>query len=442
METVGVVGLGYVGLSSAVCLAKRMKVIGLDIDRRKTRALREGETVIHEDGLEQLLRSGLKTGNLTFTDAYGDLSEVKILLLSVGTPSLRTGAIDLQQVESAAAALALVMKTSDGYPLLVVRSTVVPGTTRRIARIIQERTGRRAGKGFGVCCNPEFLREGSAIKDTLHPNRIVIGSDYPRATRKLSAFYRRFYGKVTPPIVETNPDTAELVKYASNSFLATKISFINLIARICEKLPASDVDVVAQSMGLDPRIGGLFLEAGPGYGGSCFPKDMKALIAYADSLGLDTSLLRAVDEINETQPEHLISLAEKNFGDLGTTVAVLGTSFKSGTDDIRESRAVKLIRTLDSRGMKVRAYDPRALETTKRALGFRVTYCSSALECITGSDLVFIMNAEPEFRRLKAKDFSRLMRRPAVFDTRRITDPTEFDGNVSIFYVGRGKPTA
>jgi UDPglucose 6-dehydrogenase len=417
-----------------------MEVTGLDNIQAKIKSLNAGTTTIHEKDLDKLLKAGLASRRLKFSSNYKDLSGAEFFFLAVGTPSLTSGKIDLSQIKSASGALAEVFSHSDGYPVVVVKSTVVPGTARNLVRErLEKLSTKKMGVDFGLCSNPEFLREGSAIQDTLHPDRVVLGSDDARTLRIMRNFYKRFYGKNTPEIVETDHFTAELVKYASNAFLATKISFTNLMARICEKLPRSNIDEVAHAMGLDPRIGGLFLEAGPGFGGSCFPKDVKALITYAEELGVNTSLLRAVQAINETQPDHVLSLSKDSLGELvGKTVAVLGISFKPGTDDIRESRAMKLIEILLQDGARPRIYDPNALENAKEILSSSVTYCKSALECISGADLVVVMNAEPEFKKLKPNDFLRLMKKPVVIDTRRMYRPDEFDGKVRLLSVGRG----
>jgi len=422
-----------------VCFATRNTVVGLDVDEQKLRKLSEGKTGFTEQGLDRLLNSGIKSGRLSFSSDYDQIAGAKIIFLTVGTPSTPSGGIDLTQVKSAVRSLAPVITESKRYQLVVVKSTVVPGTTRDVVTNSLERlTKKRAGADFGVCNNPEFLREGSAIRDTFSPDRIVIGSDEPRSAHILSRFYRRFYAK-PPPILETGLETSELVKYASNAFLATKISFINLIARLCEMLPDSDVDVVARCMGIDPRVGLDFLEAGPGFGGSCFPKDVRALATYARHLGTDVSLLRAVERINETQAEHVLSLVEGNHQGLrGKSVAVLGVAFKPGTGDVRESRAIKIIEALLMKSAVVRVYDPSGHEEARKILAERVRYCSSSRECIQGADLAIVVNADPEFKGLKPEDFRKLMRNPEVLDTRRIFDAGKFNGKVPIHYVGRG----
>ncbi len=415
-----------------------MEVAGLDNNQIKVKSLKAGSTPIREKDLDKLLKAGLASHRLAFTTNYKDLVGAELFFLAVGTPSLTSGRIDLSQIKSATDALAAVIEHTDGYPIVVVKSTVVPGTARDLKKRLETLSAKKAGVDFGVCSNPEFLREGSAIHDTLHPDRIVLGVEDARTSRVMKDFCKRFYGKNTPEIVETDHSTAELVKYASNAFLATKVSFTNLMARICEKLPQSNIDEVAHAMGLDPRIGGLFLEAGPGFGGSCFPKDVQALVTYAEGLGVDSSFLRAVQKINETQPNHVLSLSKDSLGELtGKVVAVLGVSFKPGTDDIRESRAIKLIEILLRDGARPRIYDPNALENAKEILGSSVTYCKSALQCIFGAEMVVIMNAEPEFKKLKPEDFLRLMKQPVVIDTRRMYRPDEFDGKIRLISVGR-----
>ncbi len=440
MPRVGVIGLGYVGQSTAVCLARKMSVIGLDTDRSKTRSLERGKPTISEKGVPALLRRGLSRGRLSFSSDYRDLDNAKFIFLTVGTPSLDSGKIDLSQVEAAARAVGREIGRGSGQPVIVIKSTVTPGTARQVVRrILEDESDKKMGKGFGLCSNPEFLREGAAVEDTLHPDRLVIGSDDAGSVRALRNFYKEFYGSALPRVVTTDHDSAELIKCASNAFLATKVSFINVVARMAEKLPGSDVGKVAEGLGLDPRIGERFLEAGPGYGGSCLPKDLKALIAHVNEQGVDSSLLRAVEQINATQPGHVLSIAERSLGSVADqTVAVLGLSFKPGTDDVRESRAIRLIEILLRKGALPRVYDPKAMANARKAIGSSVTYCTSAMNCIAGADLAVVMNAEPEFERLKPDDFLRLMRRAAVLDTRRIYNREDFDGRLPLLSVGVG----
>ncbi len=439
MYRVGVVGLGYVGLCTGAVLAKKLEVVGLDVDARKVKSLRKGMTAIPEKGLQQLLKWGLDSGRLSFTSDYNELAGSDFVFIAVGTPSLTSGEIDLRHVESSAASIGKAIRGSGWEPVIVMKSTVVPGTTDGVVTgLLETHSGKRVGKDFEVCSNPEFLREGSAIQDTLNPDRIVIGSRSRKGSRRLEAFWRAFYGRKAPLFVVTDNTTAELVKYSSNAFLATKISFINFISRIAEKFPGCDVNVVAKAMGLDPRIGPSFLEAGPGYGGSCFPKDLKALIAFSEALGLDPGMINSVDMVNETQPQHVLSLAEGTLGGLqGKRVAILGLAFKAGTSDVRESRSIVLARLFLSHGAELRVYDPRATDEARRFLGDSVAYTRSAMDCIRGSDVAVVMNAESEFRRLKPAEFLKHMRRATVLDTRRIYDPGRFS-MVELFQLGRG----
>ncbi len=422
------VGLGYVGLSTAVCLASKFHVIGVDLDKEKVKLIGQGVPPFHEKGLSPLLRKHVQTGMLSCTTDSGPISSVDFVFTAVGTPSTTSGEIDLSQVRSAAQSIGRAIAMSNRRPVVIVKSTVVPGTSRGLVRILEQYSGKSFGDGFGLCSNPEFLREGQAVQDTMKPSRIVIGPFDPFSRERVLSLYRQFYGKQMPPIVETSPETAEMIKYASNAFLATKISFINLMARLCEKIPGSDVKDVAKGMGLDPRIGPLFLHAGPGFGGSCFPKDVQALVRYMRLMGLDASMLESTLSINETQPDNVASQAEKMLGGVkGKNIAVLGLAFNPDTDDVRESRAIPLIRKLVDRGATVGAYDPMAMEGAKKELGSIITYSSNARECVKGSDLVIIMTAWEEFKDLGSNELARLMGgRPRVLDARRIYDRERF----------------
>ncbi len=439
-----IVGLGYVGLSTAVSLASKFHVIGVDSDPMKVALIGHGTAPFREEGLPSLLRKQVRTGTLECTTTYDVVSDADIVFIAVGTPSTPSGKIDLSQVRSAAKSIGQAIAKSTRHPTVIVKSTVIPGTSKSVVvPILEQYSGKSCGEGFGVCSNPEFLREGQAVQDTLKPSRIVIGPVDQLSRRQVLRFYRKFYGNQLPPVVETSPETAEMIKYASNAFLAAKISFINLIARLCEKIPGSDVNDVAKGMGLDPRIGPLFLQAGPGFGGSCFPKDVQALVRYAKNMGLDTSLLESILAINETQPDNVVSQAEKMLGDVkGKNIAVLGLAFNPNTDDVRESRAIPLIRKLVNKGATVGAYDPMAMEGAKKELGPIVNYSTNAKECVKGADLVIIMTAWDEFKHLNNHDFSKLMgERPRVLDARRIYDPARFS-NAVFAATGLGKPSS
>jgi len=419
-----------VGLVTGTCFAEfGVNATCVDVDRVKIAQLQEGKVPIYEPGLEEMVRRNLREGRLVFsTDLAVAVEKSQVIFIAVGTPSTPSGEIDLSYVKSSAQSIGQAIAKSSKRSIVILKSTVISGTARSLLPILEKYSGKVCGKGFGLCSNPEFLREGQAIHDTIEPNRIVIGPIDGFSRGKVLSFYRKFYGKQMPPVVDTSPETAEMIKYASNAFLATKISFINLMARLCERIPGSDVNDVAKGMGYDPRIGSLFLQAGPGFGGSCFPKDVQALVQYAKTKGVDPSLLESTLAINETQPGIVAAKAEEMLGGLkGRNIAVLGLAFNPDTDDVRESRAIPLIRKLVEKGASVGAYDPMAMEGAKKELGSAITYCSNVRECIKGSELVIIMTAWPEFKELDSGEMARLMGgRPRVLDARRIYKPETF----------------
>jgi len=425
---VAVVGLGYAGLCTAACLATKFEVVGVDVDAGRVLGLKRGETPIHEKGLPKLLKSGIAGGKLAFSENYDSLVGADIIFITVGTPSKPDGAIDLSQVTSASALIGRQLARSKKKTLVAIKSTVTPGTaTNMVKPLLEEQSGKLCGDGFGLCSNPEFLREGAAIEDTLHPDRIVVGPLDKKSGRAMKSLYRRFYSQKSPPMVETTPENAELIKYASNTFLATKISFMNFIARICETLPGADVQKIAFGIGLDPRIGGRYLQAGPGFGGACFPKDSRALIAFAVQRGLDSALLRSVMEINDSQPDWIASAVERVLGGIkDKEIAILGVAFKEESDDVRESRAIVLAKSLLHKGAQVRITDPEAMDGARRVLGGSAKYYDTARDCIDGADAAIVMTAWDEFRRLEPGDFVKLMRTPVLFDARRVYDPSEY----------------
>jgi UDPglucose 6-dehydrogenase len=437
----GVVGLGYAGLCTAACLARKFEVMGIDVDSVRVAQLDRGEVPIHEKGLPALLRSGRASGKLTFSEDYGSLRGANIIFIAVGTPSKQDGSIDLSQVTGASAQVGKQLARSKNKALIVIKSTVTPGTATTVVKpLLGKESGKPCGAGFGLCSNPEFLREGEAVEDTLRPERLVIGPLDESSGRAMRSLYRRFYGPKSPPIVETTPENAELIKYASNTFLATKISFINFIARICETIPGADVEDIAIGMGLDPRIGPKYLQAGPGFGGACFPKDSRALSAFVAQRGMDSSLLRSVIEINDTQPDWIVSAVERALGRIkGKDVAILGVAFKEESDDVRESRAIVLAKKLLDKGAQVRITDPKATKGARRELGASARYFKTARDCIDGADAAVVMTAWSEFKRLKPQDFMALMRTPVIFDARRLYDADEYRlPGLNFQAIGRG----
>lgn len=420
LPKVCVIGLGFVGLSTAVCFAsKGVKTTGLDIDSDRVRTIEEGKVPFHEPFVDRLLQKSTRSHALKLTTSYEEgVTESEIVFVTVGTPSAPDGSADMTYVEEASKSIGLALRKANGWRLVVVKSTVPAGTTDGLVRpTIQSQAN---GISFGIASNPEFLKEGSAVKDTLHPDRLVIGSSEPRSGNKLRAFYRSFYGRRMPPVISTNCVNAELIKYASNSFLATKITFINEVANLCASIPGGDIATVATGMGLDPRIGHRFLKAGLGFGGSCFPKDLRALIQSASQVGVTLKVAAAAESGNDEQFRVAVRLAEKLVGDLkDKRIALLGLAFKPDSDDMREAVSLKLIAELEKIGASIVAYDPASMQNARRILGDKIEYSSSALDCLKGADCCIVITEWREFSRLRPSSFRRLMKTPAVVDGRR-----------------------
>ena len=413
---ISVVGTGYVGLvTGAVFADLGNDVVCVDKDAAKIEGLRAGRMPIYEPGLEELVQRNVADSRLAFTTDLGDaVRRSDIVFIAVGTPSKATGESDLSAVEEVALGIARVL---DRYKVIVNKSTVPVGTGDLVRDIIAR--NRRRSVDFDVVSNPEFLREGSAIEDTLRPDRIVIGAPNQQVAMTLL----ELYAPLERPMIITDVPSAEMIKYASNAFLATKISFVNAIANICD-LAGADVTQVVKAMGMDPRIGGAFLQAGLGYGGSCFPKDTDALIQTAAGLGYDFRLLRAVVEVNRERAQRFVALMQKVLDPLDDRViAVLGLAFKAKTDDMREARSVEVIPRLLDAGARVRAYDPVAMPNAKTLLGPAVEYCASSYEAAEGADAVAIVTEWNEFKLLNLERLRGLMRRPLIFDGRNIYEP-------------------
>lgn len=431
LKPISIVGLGYVGLCTGVCLAARdFTVYGLDSDETRIESLRKGVPPIFEPNLGKYLKRAMKAKRFRVgTDYDTAVAESGFTFISVGTPSQEDGRIDLAQAKSACHEIGRALAQKAESHLVVVRSTVVPTTTEKVLKpIIEAESGKACGSGWGLCVNPEFLKEGSAIDDTLKPDRVVIGEFDQKSGTQLLSLYRAFIGK-GPKILRMNLTNAELVKYCSNSFLAMKISFSNMVANLCQATPSTDVATVCEGVGLDSRIGTAFLRAGLGYGGSCLPKDLKALSKLAEDYGVDMPLLSSTISINEKQPLKALLMGEKLVGNLsGKRVAILGLAFKPNTDDLREASSIVLVRELIRRGAHVTAYDPMAIRNARRLLGDAVTYAESASDCISGADLCILVTEWREFQRLKASDFKKLMRQAAIVDGRRLYNPSQFEG--------------
>jgi UDPglucose 6-dehydrogenase len=413
MSRIAVIGSGYVGLTTAACFADLGNdVTAIDIDESRISELRRGRIPFYEPGLADLVARNASDRRLSFTSRWADgLEGAEFAFLAVGTPTGQGGRADLEAVRSAAQTLG---DHRDRPQVLVTKSTVPIGTGDMVTRIIEE--SRTSDAPFALVSNPEFLREGSAIWDFMNPNRIVLGCNTPQVANSVADLYR----PMNAPVMITDLYTAEMIKYASNAFLATKISFINEIARICELLNA-DVGLVADGMGLDVRIGRSFLDAGVGFGGSCFPKDVLALKHMAEEHGYHPELLTSVLEVNREMRQHVIELFEETLLDMrGLTIAVLGLSFKPNTDDVREAPALEVVEKLIEHGAKVTVHDPVAMDSARRVLGDRVTYAASPYSAIEGADGVAVLTEWGEFRALDMFRVRSLMRGDVLIDGRNI----------------------
>jgi UDPglucose 6-dehydrogenase len=412
-------------------------VIGADSDANKVEMVNQRKSPIFEPGLQDLLARVVRRGSLRcVTQTEKAVIGSDITFVSVGTPSLRSGGIDLKFVRAAAKDIGRALREKSGYHLVVITSTVTPGTTESIVQpIVEEHSGKRLGEHLGFCMNPEFLREGNAIHDVFHPHLVVIGECDRRSGDQLERFYQTFFDEKIP-LMRVNPKTAELIKYANNAFLATKISFVNTIANICGKLPDVDVVTVAKAIGSDPRIGPHFLKAGVGFGGSCLPKDLRALINFARKHCYGAALLKAVSEVNEDQWRRVYELARSKLGGLkGKRIAVLGLAFKPGTDDVRESPSIRLVRELVKARADVVAYDPAAMCNARRIVP-RIRYEDSPRKCLEKADCAIVATEWEEFMGLTPEDFSSRMRYPLVIDGRRVYDSREYSKVLDFVAVG------
>lgn len=440
---ISIIGAGYVGLCTAVGLSsKGFSVTACEVDEEKARKINQGIPPFYEPGLEEKLKAGVESGNLKCVVNHTEeaVADSDLTFVTVGTPSKEDGCIDLKFIESAAHDIGRALKRKKTYHVTVVKSTVIPGTTQNTVKpVLEAESGKKCGVHFGLCMNPEFLRQGSAFQDTVNADRVVIGSHDKRSGDSLENLYRDFYSPKTPPLIRTTLSTAELIKYASNAMLATKISFINTIANICEKIPGADVKVVATAMGLDKRIGPQFLDAGLGYGGSCFPKDVKALIACSKSLGYAPELLESVEGINHFQPLKAVEFCKQQLGSLkGKKIAILGLAFKPDTDDMREARVVPIINQLLTEGADVTAYDPVATQTAKSIFKSKIRYAASALDCIKKADCAIIVTEWSEFQKLTPEDYASNMKQPVLIDGRRVYNPEEYSKKLKFLAIGLG----
>lgn len=425
-KKVAMIGTGYVGLVTGVCFAsKGHDVTCVDVIPEKVEQINEGKTPIFEPGLEELLLNARKEGRLEATlDVASAIKKAELIFIAVPTPSKEDGSIDLSFIEEVSHTIGKTIREVTDKKTVVVKSTVIPGTTEKVVgRIIEEESGKKRGIGFGLAMNPEFLKEGKAVEDFLDPDRIVIGAIDSESFNEVKALYEW----AEAPILETSPTTAELIKYAANSFLAMKISFINEIANYCELL---DVDVkdVAQGIGLDERISPKFLRAGAGFGGSCFPKDVAALYSHSKQLGRELILLRSTLEVNKQQPLRTVELLREEVGDLsGKTIAILGLAFKPDTDDMREAASIPIIEQLIKEGARVKATDPIAIPNAKKILSHpNINYYDKINDVLKEADALILVTEWDEYRQLSPSDLKSLMKGDVVIDGRRIWNPELF----------------
>ncbi len=437
---IAIVGSGYVGLVTGVCLASiGHRVIAVDNNPEKIKKLKKGITPIYEPGLQELMLSCMKKGKLSFASSVKEAAaKCDVIFIAVPTPPKANGDADLTYIENVAREIAQCMTS---YKLIVEKSTVPAETGKKIRRTIQLNLPKKYRQGdkilidFDVASNPEFLKEGSAISDFMHPDRVVIGVESDKAEKLLKEIYKPLKAK----IVVTNIASAEMIKHASNSFLATKISFINAVAQICDRVGA-DVEKVAEGMGLDSRIGRQFLNAGIGYGGSCFPKDVDAFVRLSERVGYDFALLKEVRRINEAQRQWFVhSIEEKLWNIKDKTIAVWGLAFKPNTDDIRNALSIDIIQALQEEGATVRAYDPQAAENAKKMLK-GVTVCKTPYEAVEEADCLLLVT---EWKQFKDVDFAQVrdcMRQAVVFDGRNFLDGQSLKKlGFDYFGIGRGK---
>ncbi len=431
---IGIIGTGYVGLVTGACFAEfGLFVTCVDKDEKKIRLLKKGEIPFYEPGIGDLVKRNLKQGRLQFTTKIERAVESSLVVfIAVGTPRRGDGSADLKYVEEVATAIA---KAMDEYKVIVTKSTVPVGTGEKLKEIISRNLNGKID--FDIVSNPEFLREGSALEDFMRPNRVVIGARSAQAVAIMKDLYKPLY-LIETPFVITNIETAEMIKYASNSFLATKISFINEMATLCERVGA-DVHTVARGMGLDQRIGSKFLHPGPGYGGSCLPKDTNALLRIAEEHGMKLGIIAAAVRANEEQRRHMVKKITSAMGTLrGKTVAILGLSFKPNTDDIRDAPSLSIIQGLVREKANIKAYDPVSMKEASQVLR-DVKFCRDSYDAVKGADAVVIMTEWNQFRNLELDRIANLMRGNYFFDLRNVYEPQKVrDRGFQYIGVGRG----
>lgn len=441
--SVAIHGTGFIGLVSGCCFAiKGFKAINSTFNVENCEKINKGESPFFENGLSDLLKEAVTSGN--FKCVIGRekaVGESDVSMIAVGTPMRKDKSVDLQFIEQTAKQLGQALKKKNDYHIFVVRSTVVPGTTRNlVGRLIEEESGKKMGKDFGLCMQPEFLAEGRSIQDTLKPDRIIIGELDTRSGDILQHLYEDFYGDHLKncPIVRMNLESAELVKYGNNCLLATKISYANEMSRIAELVPGVDIVKVMKGIGLDYRLNEEFLGAGVGFGGSCFPKDVNAIIAFAKSQGYNPRLFNAVLGINDDQALHAVELLQEEIPDLtDNRITLLGLSFKPGTDDMRYAPSIRIAKHLLEQGATVIGYDPVAEESAEKVLGSSILYAEKIQDALKDADAAIVVTEWDDIASIKAEDFKKYMKSPIIIDGRRIYDPPTYKNHVNLLCFGR-----
>ena len=437
-ENISIIGLGKLGLCMAACLAdKGYNVIGIDVNQSVVQAVNNGQSPLYEPRLAELI-SGVK-GNLTATDDYKyAVNNSEVIFIFVGTPSDADGSFSTRYVEEVSKKVAHHLKSKDDFTIVVLRSTVLPGVTDGVVKpLLEEASGKKCGVDFGLCYNPEILALGSVIHDFLNPDAVIIGESDPRSGKLLSRIYQTSCEN-SPPIIRTTLNNAEMAKISLNVFLTMKMSFANTIAEICERIPGGDVDAVSEILGHDKRIGRKFLTGAIGYGGPCFPRDNKAFFSFTETIGCQSKLPQAADEVNQLQNKRVIELIEQRIGKVaGKTVAILGLTYKPNTDIVEESDAIKIASGLLQEKAKLTVYDPAGMENARAVLGQRnIKYASSAKDCLKDTELCILATPWDEFKKLKPEDFVENMKEPVLLDCWRALRQPEFSDKLDYFAVG------
>jgi UDPglucose 6-dehydrogenase len=438
IRKISVFGIGYVGSVYAAGFAsKKLQVWAFDVDKKKVKLVGSGTSPAYEPGLTKLLKACVKNGSLKATDDPEEaVLESDATFITVSTPSSEDGSINLKHVAEASRMIGEALRKKPEWHLIIMKSTVTPGTTEDVTKkIVESSSGKFFPEGFGLAVNPEFLKEGNAVEGFVNPDRILIGANDSNSRVALEEVYSTFDSVK----IFTSIRTAELIKYVNNAFLAMKVSFINMMANLCQRIDGVDIKQVAEAIGVDERIGRLFLNSGPGWGGSCWPKDLRALKRFGLQAGVTLPLVDSTLQINDMQPYRMIELAEKLIGSLHKRrVAILGLSFKPNTDDTREAVSIRIVEKLLAEGADVSVYDPAAMTNFKREFGKRVKYARSAIECLKETDCALLVTEWDEFKKLKPDDFIRNMRAPAVVDGRRVFDAAAFSDKLRFAAIGFG----